>query len=82
MLEKNDNFKQRRINEIFSAAPKSFQVDDVEDFGKTKNPLQRTVAVVNKRKREKEAVYSEEELNKTWREVLGNPPKLGKTLVS
>ncbi|XP_045460209.1 DNA polymerase epsilon catalytic subunit 1 [Harmonia axyridis] len=80
MLEKNDNFKQRRINEIFSVAPKSNTVDDVEDFGKMKAPLQRTVAVVTKRKRQRETEYDEEELNKTWREVLGNPPKFGNTM--
>lgn len=85
MLEKNDNFKQRRINEMFSVCPKenlpstSGASSDMEDFGKNKSPNNnRPIVNVNKRKRPDEE-FSEENLNKTWREVLGKPPPYGNT---
>uniref|UniRef100_A0A6P7GFS4 DNA polymerase epsilon catalytic subunit n=1 Tax=Diabrotica virgifera virgifera TaxID=50390 RepID=A0A6P7GFS4_DIAVI len=97
ILEKNDNFKQRRISDMFSAVPKSKSIEndpsnsnqsggtcEIEDMCMDKNnssfkaPL---VATVTKRKRgsDKENQYTEDELNRTWREVLGNPPLVGKT---
>lgn len=90
MLEKNDNFKQRRINEMFSVCPKnnvaststSKDAADIEDFGKRKSPsLNRPIVNVNKRKRSEDE-FSEEDLNKTWREVLGKPPPYGNTKVN
>ncbi|CAG9856188.1 unnamed protein product [Phyllotreta striolata] len=82
ILEKNDTFKQRRINDMFSVAATK-PIGDIEDTASTNtNPatvrIKQTVAVVTKRKRQcdTENRFSEEELNKTWREVLGNPPPL------
>lgn len=84
MLEKNDNFKQRRINEMFSVRPKqnlpgiSRDAVDMEDFGKSNSPTGRPIANVNKRKRSEDE-FSEEDLKKTWKEVLGKPPPCGNT---
>ena len=80
MLEKNDTFKQRRITDMFSACPKP-QVPDMEDFG-TRPPLseKRPMVTTSKRKRGSDNEnFSEEDLNKTWREVMGNPPSYGTT---
>lgn len=73
MLEKTDNFKQRRITDMFAAS----NLKDIEDTV-PKNNIIAPVATVSKRKRkdDKESEFSEEDLNKTWREVLGNPPPL------
>lgn len=84
MLEKNDSFKQRRITEMFSVSSKENlpSTSDIEDFGKRKSPNSNKpiVTVVNKRKRSEDE-FSEEDLNKTWREVLGKPPAYGNTKV-
>lgn len=88
MLEKNDNFKQRRITEMFSVCSKenlpstSKDANDIEDFGKRKSPKNNLPIVsINKRKRSEEE-FTEDDLNKTWREVLGKPPSYGNTKVS
>lgn len=65
---------------MFSVAPK-----DMEDFGiqkPSKSPPVR-VATVTKRKRgtNSDEEFTEDQLSKTWRDVLGNPPPLGKTKV-
>lgn len=80
MLEKNDNFKQRRINEMFSVLPKSADdTPDMEDIGKRKSPVEkRPIANVNKRKRSEDE-FTDDDLKKTWREVLGKPPPCGDT---
>lgn len=58
---------------------------DIEDVGgnKTSPTFKRPVVNVTKRKRtaDKENPFSETELDKTWREVLGNPPAWGSTKV-
>lgn len=58
VLQKNDTFKQRRINDLFSAAPKkplepSTEIRDIEDIaGEDSNgPTGRSVSVVRKRMR-------------------------------
>lgn len=54
---------------------------DIEDFGIKKSPIhKRPIANVNKRKRSEDE-FSEEELNKSWREILGNPPAYGTSKV-
>lgn len=57
-------------------------VVDIEDSA-TKSNFKPPVATVTKRKRglDKESLYSENDLNQTWREVLGNPPPIGNTKV-
>ncbi|XP_018571015.1 DNA polymerase epsilon catalytic subunit A [Anoplophora glabripennis] len=93
ILEKNDNFKQRRITDMFSKKVNtdpsteinqvSSSIKDIEDISNNKPSSSHKVPVVtvNKRKRRKdsEAEFSEEELNKYWKEVLGNPPSYGTT---
>ncbi|KAF5305758.1 hypothetical protein FQR65_LT07654 [Abscondita terminalis] len=90
ILEKNDVFKQRRINDMFAACPKTNKVatstnkptPDIEDCGITKkSPItKKPVANVNKRKRKTDNEFEDIDLNLTWREVLGNPPALGETI--
>lgn len=50
---------------------------DIEDTA-SKTNFKAPVPTVTKRKRgsDKENMFSEDELNKTWREVLGNPPPI------
>lgn len=97
ILEKNDNFKQRRITDMFSVSSKKVDRDsaternqadsslnDIEDIASDKpSPSKVPVVTVNKRKRRKdsETEFSEEELNKYWKDVLGNPPSYGTTEV-
>ncbi|XP_023014693.2 DNA polymerase epsilon catalytic subunit 1 [Leptinotarsa decemlineata] len=59
----------------------SSNIGDIEDVASTKDMFKTPVAVVTKRKRgsDKENEFSEEDLNKTWREVLGKPPSFGST---
>lgn len=60
-------------------------IGDIEDFGATERSptFKKPVANINKRKRgsDRESQFTEEELDKTWREVLGNPPSWGQTMV-
>ncbi|CAG9765603.1 unnamed protein product [Ceutorhynchus assimilis] len=86
ILEKNDTYKQRRITDMFSKCAKpvvndSPRVEDIEDMSEKSPTFKRPVASVNKRKRgsDRENEFTEEELDKTWREVLGNPPAWGRT---
>lgn len=79
MLEKNDTFKQRRITDMFSACPKP-QMPDIEDFGTVKSTeKQPTVTTVKRKRSDKDSEFDEEDLCKTWREVMGNPPPYGTT---
>ncbi|KAB0803610.1 hypothetical protein PPYR_00580 [Photinus pyralis] len=87
MLEKDDNFKQRRITDMFSACAKNAantlptsKVKDIEDCGVTKkSPLKKPIANVNKRKRQQENEFEGFDLTLSWREALGTPPLLGET---
>ncbi|KAF5297091.1 hypothetical protein FQA39_LY02671 [Lamprigera yunnana] len=89
ILEKNDNFKQRRINDMFSACSKPSisnvipkkVVLDVEDCVVTKKSpsTKKPIANVNKRKRKAENEFEDVDLHLSWREVLGNPPSIGET---
>lgn len=66
--------KNNDDNPITNDAP----LADIEDGNlATSSKFKSPVATVTKRKRgsDKEQ-FSEDELNKTWREVLGNPPPL------
>ncbi|XP_044265120.1 DNA polymerase epsilon catalytic subunit 1 isoform X2 [Tribolium madens] len=76
MLEKNDTFKQRRITDMFKP-----QIRDIEDFGTTSGTTEkRPIVTTVKRKRgSDESEFDEEDLGKTWREVMGNPPPYGST---
>lgn len=89
MLEKNDSFKQRRITDMFSVIDKPPQDDeeaqearDIEDFGQEKSHFDKWPVVnrVTKRKRgalDRDEEFNDEDLTKTWRDVLGNPPPYG-----
>lgn len=97
-MEKNDNFKQRKISDMFSVKPKVVSDDcdtvedeqssedtpDIEDIGAkaTSYPIGRPVVTTHKRKRVPSLSEENEELKKSWREALGPPPPLGKTKVS
>lgn len=94
ILEKNDAFKQRRINEMFKATPKAvifknfnlmkyfkifyLQIRDIEDTISTSNQSSSSVPMVTNRKRPRDNEESQS-APKTWREALGNPPEIGKT---
>lgn len=74
IMEKNDTVKQKKITEMFGvSAKKPMMMADMEDFGKRTPLAPKNVAVVNSTKRKSE-VLSEEDLSKSWRQVLGNPP--------
>ncbi|XP_060536886.1 DNA polymerase epsilon catalytic subunit 1 [Cylas formicarius] len=92
ILEKNDTYKQRRITDMFSLCSKSVEngernsktnAYDIEDVpGTSTSPrFIKPIANVNKRKRgsEKGNEFTEDELEKSWREVLGNPSPYGST---
>lgn len=57
-------------------------VPEIEETN-SENKSKTSVASVTKRKRGagEENPFSEDELNNTWREVLGNPPPIGNTRV-
>ena len=69
ILEKNDTHKQRKINEMFTITAK--KMIDIEDAVPKRTPLKPKNAIVNKRTRDS---IEEEDLSKSWRQVLGNPP--------
>lgn len=82
--EKDDVLKQRRINEMFISKPKPVQfvnnveVIDIEDTVASSYSSTRMIPVVNKRKRNN-SDSDDDHLNaKSWREVIGNPPKFGR----
>lgn len=80
MLEKNDNFKQRRINDMFAKVAKT----DIEECAGNVQPKpQQPVAVVTKRKRqnERDGEFEGVDFTKSWRDILGTPPPFGKTKV-
>ena len=70
IMEKNDTLKQRKISELFTSAPKKQVLADMEDMVK-RTPLKPKNVIINKRPREEEL---EQDLSKSWRQVLGNPP--------
>jgi DNA polymerase epsilon subunit 1 len=77
MLEKNDAFKQRRINEMFKITAKPVSdVRDIEDTVGSPSTSGSLVPVVTNRKRVR--IETNEE-PKTWREALGSPPEMGTT---
>lgn len=94
LLEKNDIYKQKRINELFTSEGKKqvtaqlqqldpSQTPDIEDFGVGKR-LQPAVPISTKRKRipageESQGDSQDVALTQSWREVLGPPPPLGTT---
>ncbi|XP_064470762.1 DNA polymerase epsilon catalytic subunit A-like [Ornithodoros turicata] len=85
LLEKNDVLKQKRINELFGAAPKpqadkqpDSDIMDIEDGG-VAMPVRPVVATCRKRARSPSHSNAEDDLKKSWKEVLGPPPPFGKT---
>lgn len=93
LMEKNDVKRQRRITDMFSAAPRkestsddaeddanaSGETVDIEDSAGGSSVFKRPVATVTKRKRVASGEDDDEDLGKSWREVLGNPPPMGTT---
>ncbi|XP_069475427.1 DNA polymerase epsilon catalytic subunit A isoform X1 [Ambystoma mexicanum] len=95
LLEKNDVYKQKKINELFTsegkkqvtaltaaASSQSSQVADMEDFGVAKR-IQPAIPISTKRKRasagESQLETQDMELTQSWREILGPPPPTGDT---
>jgi DNA polymerase epsilon subunit 1 len=82
ILEKNDVLKQRKMTEMFGMTSKKAAMDvfessqpppDIEDIGNTgRTPLGlKNVSVTNKRVRD---TIEDDDLSKSWRQVLGQPP--------
>ena len=77
MLEKNDAFKQRRIDEIFSAKKKP-DLMDIEDFNKdpsstTDNEVD-IIATVARVKRKRPIIEEVDITKQNWKDALGPPP--------
>lgn len=84
ILEKNDVLKQRRINQIFAAQPKPVvdenrteEIRDIEDM-MSEPSTSLGIPISTKRKRAQSVVVEDHEAPaaKTWKEAVGNPPKL------
>merc|ERR1719391_1291839 len=83
IMEKSDTLKQRKMTEMFTKQPAAAPVQresngdqdmfDMEDIGARKPlaPKNVTVTVAGKRK----VAEEKQDLSKSWREVLGAPPK-------
>jgi DNA polymerase epsilon subunit 1 len=80
MLEKNDVFKQRRINELFKPSTKPVTpLRDIEESAGGPSTFKSPgVPIVTNRKRTR-TENNEETQPKTWREALGSPPEMGTT---
>lgn len=79
MLEKNDVFKQRRINEMFKSTAKPVaEVRDIEDSVGSPS-TSAGVPMVTTTNRKRTRTENEENQPKTWREALGAPPDMGTT---
>ena len=80
MLEKNDIFKQRRINEMFKATVNQpAPVRDIEDIiGSASTSKAGRPVVTTNRKRIRSDLNDGNEPT-TWREALGSPPEIGAT---
>ncbi|XP_040567537.1 DNA polymerase epsilon catalytic subunit A [Lepeophtheirus salmonis] len=88
IMEKSDVFKQRKINQMFTAQSKKVMdeipmdvnerdIFDIEDMDKpVSRPLAlKNLTITNKRKRFSDNTSKDvEDLTKNWQEVLGNPP--------
>ncbi|KAK6638721.1 hypothetical protein RUM43_006988 [Polyplax serrata] len=85
ILEKTDTLKQRKVNEFFVSVPKSEQNTNVCDIEETAQPPAKIpkvfhyYSVTKKRKRNASVPFTEEDLSRHWKEVLGPPPPRGKT---
>ncbi|XP_032807748.1 DNA polymerase epsilon catalytic subunit A [Petromyzon marinus] len=92
LLEKSDAYKQKKINELFTASEKrqvsgqqagAASVEDMEDFGASQLTPLGPVPMATKRKRAEVESQDREsqdlELTQTWREILGPPPSIGTT---
>lgn len=83
VAEVNDQFKQRKINDMFQIVQKPVRernedAPDIEDIsGSSPTGGPRPMVTKHKRKRS-EGENSEDILKKSWREALGPPPPFGK----
>ncbi|KAJ6622010.1 DNA polymerase epsilon catalytic subunit 1 [Pseudolycoriella hygida] len=80
VLEKNDVLKQRRINQMFVAKPKPIVepgvIGDIEDMmSQPSTSLGIPISTTRKRTRSV-AEENDVPVAKTWKEAVGNPPKL------
>uniref|UniRef100_A0A4W3JDP1 DNA polymerase epsilon catalytic subunit n=1 Tax=Callorhinchus milii TaxID=7868 RepID=A0A4W3JDP1_CALMI len=90
LLEKNDIYKQKKINELFTNTgvrqvcnTQQSEIGDMEDFGVPKRRVQPAIPISTKRRRgptdESQEESQDLELTQSWREILGPPPPLGTT---
>ncbi|XP_018009711.1 DNA polymerase epsilon catalytic subunit A isoform X2 [Hyalella azteca] len=89
VLERNDTLKQRRITDMFSVVAKALPdvqndnndtAPDIEDMATERGEAGLAVPRVTlSKKRKREEVVGEDELAKSWRDVLGDPPSKGTT---
>ncbi|XP_077864309.1 DNA polymerase epsilon catalytic subunit A-like [Saccoglossus kowalevskii] len=85
LLEKNDIFKQQRINEMFAPRQKKKEemvtedcgIGDIEDSGTVRQTTQNTIVASVSRKRRLST--DDSQLTQSWRDVLGPAPPLGKS---
>ncbi|KAK9679178.1 protein of unknown function (DUF1744) [Popillia japonica] len=84
MLEKNDNFKQRRIDDMFANCPKptanqnngNSSSSDIEDIANTTPTLfKKPIATVSKRKRlpNSNNEFEDVDFSKSWKEMFKKP---------
>ncbi|XP_066584539.1 DNA polymerase epsilon catalytic subunit 1 isoform X2 [Prorops nasuta] len=92
VMEKNATHKQKKITDIFKREERPVvqnsdsdsslnitNISDIEDMaGPSSSEFKRPMVTVTKRKRET-ADEDETNINKSWRDVLGSPPPMGKT---
>lgn len=90
-MEKSATHKQRKITDIFTVVPKDQEKNiddeepsssgscDIEDLVDGEQQFKRPMPVVNKRKRQYSDENKEDDINKSWKEVLGSPPPMGTT---
>lgn len=58
-------------------------IADIEDTTGTQSNISKTpvISVAQKRKRENDSYVTNQDLSKSWRDVLGSPPPFGTTKV-
>ncbi|XP_059166217.1 DNA polymerase epsilon catalytic subunit A-like [Physella acuta] len=95
LLERNDVFKQKKINEIFSSTSRQISKDiscegqetetsditDIEDVGGPSKimPAKGPIVVSSKRKRNHSGENHNVDGSQNWKEALGPMPPVGKT---
>ncbi|XP_053980973.1 DNA polymerase epsilon catalytic subunit 1 [Hylaeus volcanicus] len=92
VMEKSATHKQKKITDIFSAAPRDQEYNnddqepgpsssrDIEDIAGGEQIFKHPMPVVNKRKRQFSDENKDDDIDKNWKDVLGSPPSMGTTI--